>query len=80
MYESFTDATGTHDGAMPGATASDNMNSQNGASKDEADDFSTPTEQVEGVAEADIVKTGLKTHFGYRKFCCAKQQFCTFQT
>ena len=57
VYESFTDATGTHDGAMPGATASDNMNSQNGASKNEADDFSNTTEQVEGVAEADIVKT-----------------------
>ena len=57
VYESFTDATGTHDGAMPGATDSDNMNSQNGASKDEAEDFSTTTEQVEGVSEADIVKT-----------------------
>lgn len=55
------------DGAAPGATSSNNMNAQNGATKDETEtnttqtddgaDYSTTTEQVEGVREADIVKT-----------------------
>lgn len=55
--------------AKPGATASQNMNSQHDSDnpeniKGESDganspneDYSTTTEQVEGVAEADIVKT-----------------------
>ncbi len=60
VYESIEDtsaSTSQTNGAMPGATASDNKNSQDGSFKNETDDFSTTTEQVEGVAEADIVKT-----------------------
>ncbi len=50
--------------AKPGATAGTNIganlkgqNTSNSMSDEEAKDFSTTTEQVEGVAEADIVKT-----------------------
>ncbi len=51
-------ASNTNSAAKPGATSSENMNAQDNAFKNEADDdFSTTTEQVEGVAEADIVKT-----------------------
>ena len=53
--ETFNDTNGT---AMPGNTSSGNTVTKGDAAKDKsADDFSTTTEQVEGVAEADIVKT-----------------------
>lgn len=73
--EYAADAMGSNNGvstdtsARPGATASQNMNSQhdgdspenlkgeNGSNNAEGDDYSNTTEQVEGVAEADIVKT-----------------------
>lgn len=47
--------TNTNGSAAPGATSSENMNTN--ADENESDDFSTTTEQVEGVSEADIVKT-----------------------
>ena len=53
--ETISDTNGT---AMPGSTSSDDGATKGNTAKDEAaDDFSTTTEQVEGVAEADIVKT-----------------------
>ncbi len=62
--ENFTDS-GTKPGAAPGDTnasannsASDSKNETNtDVSTSDKDDFSTTTEQVEGVNEADIVKT-----------------------
>ncbi len=58
--ETFTDGntngTATNDTAMPGST--ENTATKDDGVKNEAeDDFSTTTEQVEGVSEADIVKT-----------------------
>lgn len=65
--EYVTENIADSDMGKPGATPSTNMNDQNGANKgentsgsvaeDETGDFSNTTEQVEGVAEADIVKT-----------------------
>lgn len=52
-------ATNTNGSVKPGATSSDNMNSQDVATKNESEyaGYSTTTQQVEGVSEADIVKT-----------------------
>ncbi len=47
---------GSNSSAKPGALKDENT-SANNSDKSENDDFSTTTEQVEGVAEADIVKT-----------------------
>ncbi|MBQ8740172.1 MAG: beta-propeller domain-containing protein [Clostridia bacterium] len=47
--------TNTSGTAAPGDTSSENTNAN--ANENESDDFSTTTEQVEGVREADIVKT-----------------------
>ena len=53
--ETFNDTNGT---AMPGNTSSGNTVTKGDTTNDETkNDFSTTTEQVEGVAEADIVKT-----------------------
>lgn len=46
-------ATDTQDGAAPGATNGENTS----GTATKGDDYSTTTEQVEGVREADIVKT-----------------------
>ncbi len=47
---------GSNSSAKPGALKDENT-SANNSDKSENDDFSNTTEQVEGVAEADIVKT-----------------------
>ncbi|MBQ8267753.1 MAG: beta-propeller domain-containing protein, partial [Clostridia bacterium] len=47
--------TNTNGTAAPGDTSSENMNAN--ANENESNDFSATTEQVEGVSEADIVKT-----------------------
>lgn len=47
---------GDNSSAKPGALKDENTSANNG-DKSENDDFSTTTEQVDGVAEADIVKT-----------------------
>lgn len=52
-YSDGDSATGTNGTAAPGATNAENTSGTN----TESDDFSTTTEQVEGVREADIAKT-----------------------
>lgn len=50
-------ATGTNSAAKPGASKGENTSANFNDDMSDGDDFSTTTEQVEGVAEADIVKT-----------------------